>query len=165
MSPYIELALVMSVGQFIGAYHTELSLLLGPLLLVVLYRWIPLPWWANLVLVLAAMFYLVGLWGIVLNAWAFAVLFVWLASRRRGGLRFLRGFAFVVAVILTVAAIAFYAYELFKDPLEFLGNLRNPLMYVYGLPAVLMFVLANVLGEKIDGKFPSSGKPSSGAEG
>jgi hypothetical protein len=155
----------MTLGQFIVAYHTQISLIIGPLLLFVIYRGLPLPWWANLPIALAAMFYLIGLWGIILNTWAFAILFAWLASRRRGGLRVLRVFSLVVAVLLAVVAVAFYVFELFNNPMEILGNLWNPLTYVYLLPAVLMFTVASHLGEKIDEKLSTEPSRGGGAEG
>jgi hypothetical protein len=155
----------MTIGQFVAAYHTQFSLVVGPLLLFMLYRWVPLPWWTNLFVALVAMFFVIGLWGIILNAWAFAILFVWLASRRRTGLRVLRGFSFALAVALAIAAVAFYVYELATNPGEILGNLWNPLTYVYLLPAVLMFILADHLGDKIDEKFPLPNSQESGVEG
>lgn len=140
----------MTLGQFVDTYHTEVSLVFGPVLVLCLFRWSLLPAWANALVALGTMFFAIGLWGIVLNAWVLITLALWLAVKSRGGLRVLRYFTLAVAVLLLLAAAAFYLFLLFTKPGEFFRSLGNPLLYLYALPGVLMFFFSRHLAEKLE---------------
>jgi hypothetical protein len=140
----------MTLGQFIATYHTEVSLVLGPLLVFSLFRWSPLPAWGNVVAALGLMFFAIGLWGIILNWWVLLALTVWLLAKRRAGLRVLRYVTLGLAVLMLVAAAGFYLYLLFANPGEFFRGIGNPLMYLYALPGVLLFILSQHIAEKAE---------------
>ena len=152
----------MTLGQFVATYHTEVSLVLGPVLVFCIFRWSPLPAWANVLIVLAAMYFAIGVWGIVLNAWALIALAVWLATKRRSGLRVLRYLTLGLAGLLLLAAVAFYLYLLFTEPGELFRSLGNPLLYLYAVPGVLMLILSQHIAIKIE---QSSAPPSDIAGG
>jgi hypothetical protein len=140
----------MTLGQFVATYHTEVSLVFGPLLVFSLFRWSPLPAWANVVTALALMFFAIGLWGIVLNWWVLLALTVWLLAKRRAGLRLLRYVTLGLAVLLLLAAASFYLYLLFTNPGEFFRGIGNPLFYLYAVPGVLVFMLSQLIAEKVE---------------
>ena len=87
-----------------------------------------------------------------MNGWVFAILGLWLVSKRRGGRRFLRYFTMAVAISLIIAAVAFYLYVLFTKPGEFFRNLGNPLTYLYAVPGIMMFVISQQIAETLDEK-------------
>lgn len=151
----------MTLAQFVATYHTEVSLVFGPALVFCLFRWSPLPAWANALLAISAMFFAIGLWGIVLNAWVLVALAMWLAAKRRTGLRVLRYLMLALAGLLLLAAAAFYLYLLFTKPGELFRSLGNPLLYLYALPGVLVFFLSQHIAEKID----QSSAPATGGAG
>ena len=154
----------MTLGQFIATYHTEVSLVFGPLLVFSLFRWSHLPAWVNVVAALGLMFLAIGLWGIILNWWVLLALTVWLLAKRRTGLRVLRYFSLALALLLLVAAVSFYLYLLFTKPGEFFRSIGNPLLYLYALPGVLMFILSRHLAERADdsSKAAASGSVDAG---
>lgn len=129
--------------------HDVLSLMLGPALLFVLLRWAPIPTWASLLAALITLFLVVGLWGIFLNLWAFALAGVWAASKAPIGLRVLRVLSMAVAVLLILAAIAFYTYLVVTKPGEFFKNLGNPLLLIYLMPGIAMLAVSHHFAEKI----------------
>ena len=137
----------MEIHDLFRTHHTEISLVAGPALAWLISRLPRAHAFIKVVLFCTCMFFLVGLWGLMLNAWLIFGVLVFYAIKRRWALGPLRYMALSIAVLLTGAALAFYGYLLFTKPGEFFANLRNPLMYVYVLPGMLAFFLAGRIQE------------------
>lgn len=133
----------MTIGQFVMTYHTQVSLVFGPILIFVLLRWSPLPRWANLLIAFGILLVALGMLGVIYNLWAFAIALVWTATKGRGGRRFLYYVALGLGVLLILAAIAFYVFVFVTNPKEFFANWWNPLSYIYLVPGILLLTVAD----------------------
>lgn len=137
----------MQLHEFIRTYHTEISLIGGPVVAWLISKLPKLHVLFKAVLFVGVMFLLVGIWGLILNTWLLLVLLVFYAIKHRTALAPLQYLSLGLGVLLTSLAIAFYGYMLFTKPGEFFSNLRNPLMYVYALPGILALSLSGHIKE------------------
>jgi hypothetical protein len=137
----------MSFAETFRTHHTEISLVVGPLLALLIGLLPKVPVAIRALLFIGLMYFAVGIWGILLNWWLLLGLSIWYAVKQRLALGFLRIAARVLAVLLLGAAIVYYGFLLFTNPGEVIGNLWNPLLYLYLVPGVLAWLLADHVAE------------------
>ncbi len=141
----------MDFGEWFKEYHTAISLIGGPVIVWLVWKVPTLHWSLKLILVLIALFFGIGIWGMVLNAYIVPVVLIWLAAHKGIALKPIRWLTLGLAVILLLAAAAFLLYVFYQHPGDIIKNIMNPLIVVYFIPGFLFMIFSNMVQEKIDG--------------